>query len=52
MAKKGQEFKKYSAEFKLEVLNKYFSGQGSSRSLAKEYSTSYRTIDTWIRKHK
>ncbi len=52
MAKRGQKFKKYTAEFKLDVLNKYLSGQGSAKSLAKDYDISHKTIETWISMHK
>ncbi len=52
MAKQGQKFNKYSAEFKLEVLNKYFSGQGSAKSLAIDYGISHKTIETWISMYK
>ena len=31
MASKGQEFKKYSDEFKKKVLEEYLSGEGGSR---------------------
>ena len=48
MAKKGQKYKKHSLETKMEIVEKYFSGQGSSRSLASEYDISYHTIEDWI----
>jgi len=38
MASKGQRFNRYSPELKKEILDKYFSNQGSSKSLAKEYN--------------
>ncbi len=44
MAKKGQKFNKYSSELILEILNKYFSGKGSARSLGLEYGISHKTI--------
>ncbi len=52
MVKKGQKFNKYSPEIIAEILEKYHSGQGSSRSLGKEYGVSFRTIDNWLRKEK
>lgn len=52
MAKKGQKFNKYTVEFRQEVVQKYFDGKGSSRSLAKEYGISFNTIKTWIRAFK
>lgn len=50
MALKGQKFNKYLIEYKEEILQKYFKGQGTVRSLAKEYGISYCTISTWLRK--
>ena len=52
MAKKGQKFNKYTPEQRKEIIDKYLSGQGSSRSLSKEYGIPYKTINTWIRAHK
>ncbi len=52
MAKKGQKFNKYTPELILEILNKYFSGEGSARSLGLEYGISHKTIQNWIYKHK
>ena len=50
MASKGQKFNKYWDELKEEIINKYNEGNGSARSLGKEYGISYRTIDTWLHK--
>ena len=47
--KKGQKFNKYTPEQRKEILDKYFARKGSSRSLAKEYNISHKTIETWIR---
>ena len=52
MASKGQKFNKYTEEFKLEIVNKYLNNQGSSRSLAKEYGISYKSVETMIRTFK
>ena len=52
MAKKGQKFNRYTPELRQEILNKYFSKQGSIRSLAKEYGISYKTIGNWISAYK
>ena len=52
MAKKGQKFKKYTPEQRKEILEKYFSSQGSLRSLSIEYGVSPNTIETWIRAKK
>ncbi len=51
MAKKGQRFNKYSKELKEEIVNRYLNNEGSSRSLAKEYNISYKSIDTIIYRH-
>lgn len=47
MAKKGQKFNKYTPEFRAEVVNKYLSGNYSSRMLSIEYGISDDTIWTW-----
>ena len=52
MASKGQKFKSYSPELKQEILDKYFSGKGTSRFLAQEYNISFKTINNWISKTK
>ena len=43
---------KYSDELRLEIVNKYYNNEGTSRGLGKEYNISYKTIDNWIQKHK
>lgn len=50
MASKGQKLNKYTAELKEKILNEYFAGEGSVRSLGEKYNISYKTIDTWIYK--
>ena len=52
MASKGQKFNSYSKELKQEILDKYFSNQGSAKSLGLEYGISFKTIDNWIAKSK
>lgn len=52
MAKKGQKFKKYTAEIKREVLEKYFSGKNTAKMLGEEYGIPKYTIKTWIRRYK
>ena len=52
MATKGQKFNKYTEELKLEIVNKYLNKQGSSRSLAKEYGISYKSVETMIYTYK
>ena len=46
MARKGQKFKKYSAEFRKEILNKYWNGSLAS-DLANEYNVPVGTIYMW-----
>ncbi|MBE6150498.1 MAG: hypothetical protein E7162_01595 [Firmicutes bacterium] len=52
MGSKGQKYNKYSLELKEEIINRYISGDYSSRSLAKEYGISYKTIDNMIYRYK
>lgn len=52
MAKKGQKFNKYTVELRSEVLEKYFTGQYSARTLGDEYGISPKTIGTWIKAYK
>lgn len=51
-SRKGQIHKKYSEEFKKEILDKYNSGYAGSHCLAKEYGISHHTIDNWVTKQK
>ena len=50
MARKGQKFRKYSPEFKEKILKEYFEGIYGYETLAKKYSVSCKTIETWVRK--
>ncbi|MCQ2795495.1 MAG: hypothetical protein MJ214_04770 [Bacilli bacterium] len=50
MAKKGQKFKKHSAEFKQKVLDAYFNGEGGRNTLSKRFNVSENTIETWLMK--
>ena len=52
MASKGQKFNKYNNEFKNKVIQDYLNGEGGAKTLAKRYSISYHSIETWIRKYK
>lgn len=52
MGTKGQKYNKYSLELKNEIIDKYYSGNYSSRYLAKEYGISYKTIDTMIYRYR
>ena len=52
MASKGQKFNMHTDKLKEEIIKRYFNNEGSSRSLAKEYKISYKSIDTMIYRHK
>jgi transposase len=52
MAKKGQKFNSYTAEFKQMVLEEKFKGIKSNGQIAREYGLSINTVGTWIRKAK
>ena len=45
MATKGQKFQKYSNDLKQEIIQKYLNGEGTARSLGKEYGISYKSIE-------
>ena len=50
MASKGQKFKKYTKEFKEQILKEYFEGKESYKSLSEKYDIPLMTINTWIDK--
>ena len=52
MAKKGQKFKKYTPEFKEQVLKEYFSGGDSPKSLELKYGVPSKTVEMWVWKTK
>lgn len=52
MASKGQKFNSYSSELIKEILNKYFSNQGTIGSLSYEYSIPKGTIKSWLIKYR
>ena len=52
MANKGSKFRKYSFEFKEQILKEYFGGQGGQKSLGKKYNIPHQTIRNWIAKAK
>ncbi|HEX3040334.1 MAG TPA: transposase [Caproiciproducens sp.] len=48
MSKRGN--KKYSKEFKLEVVQEYLTGKGSQREICKKYEIpAKRTLERWIK---
>ena len=52
MAKKGQKYKSFSNEERTEIINKYISGKYSYAILAKEYTASWKSIESMVRKYK
>ena len=48
MAKKGQKFNHYSAEFKEKVKQDYLAGKESKGTIAKKYNISIHTAATWV----
>ncbi len=43
---------KFSPELKIVVARAYLSGQGSLRTLGKEYGVSRKSVDDWVRKYR
>ena len=52
MASKGQKYRSYSAELKEQILNEYFNGEGTPRTLSLKYDIPFKTIKNWITKTK
>jgi transposase-like protein len=52
MAKKGQKFNSYTAEFKQKILDEWANDNKPPNRLAHENGISRKTIETWIRKLK
>ncbi len=52
MASKGQKFKKYTPELKNKILEEYFSGKESPRTLSSKHDVPFETVKTWIKKTK
>lgn len=50
MASKGQKFRKYTKEFKEQVLKEYYEGTGGYKSLSEKYDMPKETIKTWVDK--
>ncbi|MCQ2088577.1 MAG: hypothetical protein MJZ37_11040 [Bacilli bacterium] len=46
MASKGQKFKKYKPELKVQILREYHKGETSISILSKKYKISENTIET------
>lgn len=52
MAKKGQKFKEYTDEKRMEIINKYLNNESTPMMLSKEYNVSIKTIWNWITKYR
>ena len=52
MASKGQKLKKYTPEFKKQILKEYFSGEESPKSLQIKYGVPAKTVELWCWKTK
>lgn len=52
MARKGQKFKTYSKEFKMEIVHEYLEGSSGGDTLSKKYSIPKSSIKSWIRKYR
>lgn len=52
MATKGQKFKKYTKEFKEEILRKYHDDYIPMKALSEEYGIPLKTIEGWLYKAK
>ena len=48
MANKGQKFNKYTVEFRQHIVERYLNGEGSAKTLGREYGISHKTIETRI----
>lgn len=51
MAKKGQKFRKYTAEEKFKYITPVLNGEMSSREAGKKFGIEYSLIRTWVRKY-
>ena len=49
MAKKGQQFKKYTDKERIKIVQEYLNNEATPTMLSKKYNISHSTIDTWIR---
>jgi transposase-like protein len=50
MAVKGQKFRKYEKEFKIEVVEAYLSGmQGGLAKVAKRYDLRIKRVEDWVK---
>ncbi len=52
MAKKGQQFRKYSDEERITIVQEYLNNKVTPTMLSKKYNISIKTIWNWISKYK
>ena len=52
MAKKGQQFKKYTNEERIKIVQEYLNNEATPTILSKKYEISIKTIWNWISKYK
>ena len=52
MAKKGQQFKKYTNEERIKIVQEYLDKEATPTMLSKKYEISIKTIWNWISKYK
>ena len=52
MAKKGQQFKKYTNEERIKIVQEYLNNEATPTMLSKKYEISIKTIWNWISKYK
>ena len=50
MAKKGQQFRKYSDEERITIVQEYLNNKATPTMLSKKYNISIKTIWNWISK--
>ncbi len=49
MARKGQKFKKYDIDLRLQIVHEKINEMRSYKYLARKYGMSWKTIETWVR---
>ena len=52
MAQKGQQFKKYTNEERIKIVQEYLNNEATPTILSKKYNISIKTIWNWITKYR
>ena len=52
MAKKGQQFKKYTDKERIKIVQEYLNNEATPTMLSKKYNISIKTIWNWISKYR